>query len=76
MTENYMTVKEWMELVGSTAAPDDINGDVLDESDTITISPNGEEYCVGEYNGSQTWIRFDGEMVLGDTTGGWENSGA
>lgn len=66
-----LTVAKWVEMTGATQEPEAADGTLLDGGDTITVSPNGEEYCVGTHDGSQTWLRFDGAAVLGDVTGGW-----
>lgn len=66
-----LTVREWQDETGATGEPDDAQGNPLGLDDVITLSPNGEEYCVGHPTGNEQWFRFDGAAVLGDSTGGF-----
>ena len=36
----------------------DANGNPLDPDTLITISEDHNEYCVGRYDGNQTWLRM------------------
>lgn len=67
----FLTVAQWQAETGATGEPDGADGHPLSAEAKITVSPNGEEYCVGYYDGNQTWMRFDGAAVEGDETGGW-----
>lgn len=57
-----MTVKEWQDETGATGEPDDVMGVSMALDAIITVSDDGESYCVGEYDGNQTWMRFDGRV--------------
>lgn len=52
-----MTVAEYKSSHDDcTGEIEDINGDILDSDAIITISDDGRQYCVGKYDGNQSWI--------------------
>lgn len=54
---NVMTVGEYKSsTVSCTGDLVDCSDDILDDDAIITVSDDGRQYCVGQYDGNQTWI--------------------
>ena len=58
-----LTISEWQHATGATGEPDDAHGDPLSVDDVITVSDDGESYCVGVPDGNEAWMRFDGKTI-------------
>lgn len=53
----YTSVSEYRDSTPTcTGDLEDVMGDILPDDAKITISDDETEYCVGHYDGNQTWM--------------------
>lgn len=57
LDEYYTTAGEFRDShEDCTANLTDHEGNDLDDGTEITVSADGQQYCIGRYDGNQTWI--------------------